>query len=192
MASAHPQFSGGLVPAIGPDGAIKWQAWTYSELLDHLNTDLDHPLTDTTGLGILPAASVTISAASFSIPNAVTTPIAWDNTGWRLGGMLTSASGIKVPLPGIYHVDFKSTWNSFASPSGQRQWLLTVNGAAAVSSGTSDAASTEANMTVSVDLNLAAGDLINVSLLQSSGAAVAIAGAGQWTWMFAHYVTRRS
>jgi hypothetical protein len=44
LTSSLPKFSGGLVPAVGPDGEITWQAWTYAELIDHLSQDILLPV----------------------------------------------------------------------------------------------------------------------------------------------------
>jgi len=111
-------------------------------------------------------------AASQSIPNGAQTTWAIDTvqTGFSWATSITG-SAVPIPEPGCYHVDVTLT---FTSPIGGAIQVnifdgATVIGAAAVASG-------QQVVSCSTMRTMAAGDLIAVTVTQSSGAAQTLSG----------------
>lgn len=101
--------SGALVPTIGPGGEIQWQAWTYADLLDHLNKDLT--LESTTydlpsglaALGLLQPARGHRSGA-LTLSGGTRIPIDAIDFDLTNGALSTSTGGYTVPATGYYLV----------------------------------------------------------------------------------------
>lgn len=111
MANKIPS-SGALVPIIGPSGDIQWQSWTYGELVQHLNNDLDLTANDTVGAPFAALQAQGLFLPAFAWWNGCNgTPIAnaallsldsvlYDTTG---GAMRTGTPGKFVaPAAGFY------------------------------------------------------------------------------------------
>jgi hypothetical protein len=125
----------------------------------------------------IPAARVTRSSAQ-SIPDSLNTSLAFDQERYDTAGVhdnTTNNSRLTAPVTGIYAVTAQFTWGGSAGP-GSRFAGLMKNGSTLIARSQELAGDDDENITTQV--RLAAGDYVEVLVLQTSGGNLTVAGNG--------------
>lgn len=106
-----------------------------------------------------------------AIPNAGFTAMSWANrTDVTERSVTAGSAGFTIIAPGIYSINATPTFATNAT--GQRHSYISVNGTNAAQGASVAPQSQLARLNCSAILSLAAGDVVNVSLYQNSGAAL--------------------
>ena len=125
----------------------------------------------------IPAARVTRSSAQ-SIPDSLNTNLAFDQERYDTAGMhdnATNNSRLTAPATGIYAVTAQFTWGGSAG-TGSRFGGLMRNGSTLIARSLQVPGDDDENMTTQV--RLAAGDYVEVVVLQTSGSSLTVAANG--------------
>ena len=125
----------------------------------------------------IPAARVTRSSAQ-SIPDSLNTSLAFDQERYDTAGVhdnTTNNSRLTAPVTAIYAVTAQFTWGGSAGP-GSRFAGLMKNGSTLIARSQELAGDDDENITSQV--RLAAGDYVEVLVLQTSGGNLTVAGNG--------------
>jgi hypothetical protein len=115
----------------------------------------------------IPAARVTRGSAQ-SIPDSLNTSLAFDQERYDTAGVhdnVTNNSRLTAPVTGIYAVTAQFSWG--ASGTGIRVGGIMKNGSALITRSEQQAGDDDENVTTQV--RLAAGDYVEVVVLQTNG-----------------------
>jgi len=125
----------------------------------------------------IPAARVTRTSAQ-SIPDSLNTSLAFDQERYDAAGVhdnATNNSRLTAPVTGIYAVTAQFTWGGSAG-AGSRFAGVMKNGSTLIARSQELAGDDDENITTQV--LLAAGDYVEVQVLQTSGGTLPIAANG--------------
>ena len=124
----------------------------------------------------IPAARVTRGSAQ-SIPDSLNTSLAFDQERYDAGGVhnATNNSRLTAPVTGIYAVTAQFTWGGSAG-AGSRFAGLMKNGSTLIARSQELPGDDDENVTTQV--RLAAGDYVEVQVLQTSGGSLSVTANG--------------
>lgn len=125
----------------------------------------------------IPAARVTRSSAQ-SIPDSLNTNLAFDQERYDTASVHdngTNNSRLTAPVTGIYAVTAQFTWGGSAG-TGSRFAGLMKNGSTLIARSLQVPGDDDENMATQV--RLAAGDYVEVQVLQTSGSSLTVAANG--------------
>jgi len=125
----------------------------------------------------IPAARVTRTSAQ-SIPDSLNTNLAFDQERYDTAGVhdnTTNNSRLTAPVTGIYAVTAQFTWGGSAG-AGSRFAGVMKNGSTLIARSQELAGDDDENITTQV--LLAAGDYVEVQVLQTSGGRLSVAANG--------------
>jgi len=125
----------------------------------------------------IPAARVTRTSAQ-SIPDSLNTSLAFDQERYDAAGVhdnATNNSRLTAPVTGIYAVTAQFTWGGSAG-AGSRFAGVMKNGSTLIARSQELAGNDDENITTQV--LLAAGDYVEVVVLQTSGSSLTVAANG--------------
>ena len=125
----------------------------------------------------IPAARVTRTSAQ-SIPDSLNTSLAFDQERYDAAGVhdnATNNSRLTAPVTGIYAVTAQFTWGGSAG-AGSRFAGVMKNGSTLIARSQELAGDDDQNITTQV--LLAAGDYVEVVVLQTSGSSLTVAANG--------------
>jgi hypothetical protein len=125
----------------------------------------------------IPAARVTRTSAQ-SIPDSLNTSLAFDQERYDAAGVhdnATNNSRLTAPVTGIYAVTAQFTWGGSAG-AGSRFAGVMKNGSTLIARSQELAGDDDENITTQV--LLAAGDYVEVQVLQTSGGNLPVAANG--------------
>jgi hypothetical protein len=125
----------------------------------------------------IPAARVTRSSAQ-SIPDSLNTNLAFDQERYDTATVHDNASNnsrLTAPVAGIYAVTAQFTWGGSAG-TGSRLAGLMKNGSTLIARSQQLSGDDDENITTQV--RLAAGDYVEVVVLQTSGSSLPVAANG--------------
>jgi len=125
----------------------------------------------------IPAARVTRTSAQ-SIPHSLNTSLAFDQERYDAAGVhdnATNNSRLTAPVTGIYAVTAQFTWGGSAG-AGSRFAGVVKNGSTLIARSQELAGDDDENITTQV--LLAAGDYVEVVVLQTSGSSPTVAANG--------------
>jgi hypothetical protein len=129
-------------------------------------------------------------AAAQSIPSngAITTVVTFDQVITDNAGLHTAVGRLTAPVAGGYNIGTTIQWQSTGAHNGHRAVFLRLNGAQLVAGDQRQAAATVSTIqNVSTQMNLNAGDFIEVIVQQTQGAALNLLVANNFVpvlWMY--------
>lgn len=135
--------------------------------------------------GQAPQARV-YNSANISIPNASTIALTFNSERWDTQGIhstISNTSRLTCVTAGLYAIDANISWAG--SGAGIRETWISLNGITAIAYETDAPPASTFNQSVATQYRLAAGDYIELLVWQTSGGALNINAAGNYSPEFA-------
>jgi len=128
-----------------------------------------------------PPRAAVYQTGSQSIPNDTLTAISWGDVHYDTDAFWDSGSATRltVPMPGVYHVDVVVAYG--INTTGYREVELRRTGTAVRGRARATPVGVSSTVNVSVDLDLADGDYLEVWTRQNSGGALGTVSGLTWT-----------